>query len=375
MIKRHYRTLLYSALILIALIPGGGQDRNDLEDLSLLFLYGMDLDPNNRPIFYLDTPVFHKEAEEKTEKHRLAAESARASRVRFDQLTVGNVSGGKLQVLLLGKRLLETPDWFPMLDVFYRDPKNSVNAIVVAVDGDMSEVVNLKPADKPRLSLYLVKKINTVEKRNITTRTTLQQLHRQMYEKGMTPSVTIIRKKGDQIEISGMALMEENGKYTTTLKPEEWGLVRILQNKAQKGVNLSVEIPSGQREDTPGSVKISFMAEPSSKIKVEHSEDRFRYRITLKLPVYLREVTGEMDLDSESNELEAQIKKQLEKKFQAVVQKMQSHKVDPAGFGLYARAYQYKKWKQVENEWGEAWAKAEVQWDIQVNIKAVGPVK
>lgn len=375
MIKRHYRTLLYSALILIALIPGGGQDRNDLEDLSLLFLYGMDLDPNNRPIFYLDTPVFHKEAEEKTEKHRLAAESARASRVRFDQLTVGNVSGGKLQVLLLGKRLLETPDWFPMLDVFYRDPKNSVNAIVVAVDGDMSEVVNLKPADKPRLSLYLVKKINTVEKRNITTRTTLQQLHRQMYEKGMTPSVTIIRKKGDQIEISGMALMEENGKYTTTLKPEEWGLVRILQNKAQKGVNLSVEIPSGQREDTPGSVKISFMAEPSSKIKVEHSEDRFRYRITLKLPVYLREVTGEMNLDSESNELEAQIKKQLEKKFQAVVQKMQSHKVDPAGFGLYARAYQYKKWKQVENEWGEAWAKADVQWDIQVNIKAVGPVK
>ncbi|WP_374987756.1 Ger(x)C family spore germination C-terminal domain-containing protein [Paenibacillus sp. R14(2021)] len=38
--------------------------------------------------------------------------------------------------------------------------------------------------------------------------------------------------------------------------------------------------------------------------------------------------------------------------------------MDPIGVGLYARAYQYKAWKKVQENWGDAFSKA----DVSVNI-------
>jgi DNA topoisomerase IA len=95
---------------------------------------------------------------------------------------------------LIGKRLLQHGDCFPLQDAEYRDTKNSLTVKVAVVDGEVSKIMDFSPKDKLRLPLYLTDLINNAAKRNLTTRTTLQQLHRQMYEKGVTPYQSQIKE-------------------------------------------------------------------------------------------------------------------------------------------------------------------------------------
>jgi hypothetical protein len=56
----------------------------------------------------------------------------------------------------------------------------------------------------------------------------------------------------------------------------------------------------------------------------------------------------------------------------ALVAKMQRHEIDPIGLGLYARAYQFKAWEHVQDEWGHAFSKADVRIHIKTKIKNMG---
>ncbi|MCM3339784.1 Ger(x)C family spore germination C-terminal domain-containing protein [Paenibacillus sp. MER TA 81-3] len=64
------------------------------------------------------------------------------------------------------------------------------------------------------------------------------------------------------------------------------------------------------------------------------------------------------------------IAKQLQQKFERLIRKLQNAKIDPTGFGMYARAYAYPQWLKVSDNWGEAFKDAEV--NVKVNVKIIG---
>ncbi len=41
--------------------------------------------------------------------------------------------------------------------------------------------------------------------------------------------------------------------------------------------------------------------------------------------------------------------------------------------GLYARAYEYKEWQKVQDDWGEALSKADIKINVKVKVKSMGP--
>ncbi|WP_088830101.1 Ger(x)C family spore germination protein [Paenibacillus tyrfis] len=370
--KRWVRTVALA--VCVAILPGCW-DQANIEDLTLSLTTGIDLDEKDNLMVYMAAPVFSKEAKKKNEVYEFRSKTLRVARNRFDAVVSALTVGGKSQILFLGKRLTERGDWFPLTDTFFRDGKQTVNAKVVLVNGPVSDVIHHYPKDKPRLSFHLTRLLDKNNQRNFTVRTTLQKLIDQKYEKGMTISITEL-KLNKEIEVTGTALLDRRGKYKGSLNQQESSLLLILQRRTVEEVPFSIHVPNERKSGVFASDIVSFNAGVEKvKIKTAYNQGKFRFDVGIQLSGALTQRLFPFDFSKKGGELEAAIEKQLDKQFSELVKKFQSLKIDPVGFGIIARAYQYKEFKQVQEQWGDVFAKADVNVKVKLTLKSSGAIK
>ncbi|PFA22281.1 spore gernimation protein [Bacillus cereus] len=359
-------------ILLSVFMMTGCFDQTNVEDVSLTLILGIDLDHNNNLLVYMSSPVFNKEAKVKEETAGVKSVTVRKSRDQFDSTVMALTSGSKTQVILIGKRLLKQKNWEKYLDPFYRDPKNTVTERVVAVDGPVSDVIFYTPKDKPRLPVYLTKLVDTASSRNITVKTTLQKLHEQIADKGITASITEMKKK-NRIWVTGTALLDEKGRYKLTLKSDENRLLRILQQEA-KG-EFPFTIPIKLKSDSQDKDWISFSAQNIKvKTKVRY-DNHFIFNIDVKMRIAITERLFSFNTRKYAEKLQKAIETKLEADFKQLIKKIQTAKIDPIGLGVYARTYTYPEWKKVQNEWNKALAKGDVNVKVSVEIGGMGTIK
>ncbi|MFB6364903.1 Ger(x)C family spore germination protein [Paenibacillus elgii] len=370
--KRWVRT---AALVLFVAMLPGCWDQANIEDLTLGLAIGVDLDEKDKLLVSMAAPVFSKEAKKKNEDYEFRSKTIRTARNRFDAVVSALTVGGKSQILFVGKRLTERADWLPLTDVFFRDGKQTISAKVVLVDGRVSDVMHHSPKDKPRLSLHLTRLLDKNNRRNFTVRTTLQKLIDQKYEKGMTISISEL-KLNKEFEVTGTALLDNKGKYKGSLNQQESSLLLIMQRRTVEEIPFNIHIPHERKSGVFASDTVSFNAGTEKvKIKTAYNQGKFRFDVGIYLTGALTQRLFPFDIEKKGGELEAAIEKQLDKQFSELVKKFQSLKVDPVGFGIFARAYQFKAFKQVQEEWGNAFAKADVNVKVKLTLKSSGAIK
>lgn len=368
MIRCFHATLL---IFLIVILSSCGK-KAPLEDLTLALILGIDLDDQNNLVFYEVNPVFSVGA--KNESYEVKAKTIRDSRRIFDALTTGEVTAGKIQVLLVGKRILQQGDWFAILDTVYRNPTFSMNTRVVTVDGPVSEVVTKHPKEKPQMALHLKAVIDKNYDRTRAVKGTVQELHREIHDKAITPFISEV-KKGKDLELTGMSLLDDKGKYAQFLSVPESSLLLLLQNKKRHEVTLTIPVlPKEDENDIFHKNMMSFAANRvKTKIKSGYKQNKFYFDINLKMNINIVERLFPED-KLNNDQLEKRIEKQLKKQIMDLMKKIQKKKIDPIGLGLYARAYQYPYYKKVENTWGNALAEADVNVSVKIDINANGAV-
>lgn len=371
------RPLYILIFIMIVVIVPGCSDRLDMEDSTNNLALGLDLDNENNLLIYLNSPAFGRDIKKKTLEVEVKSLTIRQSREQQDEFAPGVITGRKVQVMLIGKRILEHEDWFRILDVFFRDMKNPLTPRIITVDGSISEIIYLHPKDQPMLPLMLRGMVDTKSARSETVKTTLQQLHWQMYEKGVTPYISEIQlDKAKQIRLAGVTLLDHKGKYKTSLNAEETGLLQILNKNAKKSVSFTLPIP-GEKKSGPFhtdhlSISVQGM---KTKIKTSYKQNKFRFDINIKMPAGLTERLFPFDVRKNVKELEKMISEHMKKQFENLIKDIQNHQIDPIGLGLYARAHEYSQYKKVEDHWGEALSKADIHVSVKVILGSMGPVK
>lgn len=346
-----------------------------IEELSPALIIGIDLDEDDNLVFSASSSVFHQEAKVKEEISITPAPTLRRSRKEQDQTLVALAVAGKIQEILIGKRVMQHKGWFKLLEPHIRDPKNSPRARVVMVDGPVEEIIRYSPEDKPRLPIYLTKLIETAERRNVSIECRLQDLIRDNYDTGITASLTELRKEG-RLTISGTAFVDEDGKYRMSIGPVENMLFRILQHKTKGEFSFTFEAPDQPVDEIFQTNAYSFSAKKITvKTKVGYADDRFTFDVGVRMRVSLTERFFPLDMRRQAGELEQDIARQMEERFGRLIRKFQSARIDPVGFGLYARAYEYRRWKQVEDRWGDAMSKADVNVKVAVTLIDMGLTK
>lgn len=372
--RLRFLSLVLSILSLSVII--GCNDQLDLENSTTPLALGMDLDSKDRFRFYSTSPVFSESIKKKSQETNVLAESLRQSRAGQDSQSAGATQGRNYQVILVGRRMLEHEGWFKMMDVLYRDSKNTVADRMIAVDGPVSEVIYLSPPDQPLVPVLLRGMVDTKNDRSETVKTTAQEFHRQMFEKGLTPFIAEIKVVNKKIRVTGIALLNKQGKYVASLRPQETTLLAILQKNIKPGISLSFQIPDEPKTGPFSTDMVSFTpSKLKTTIKTDYKSDRFKFDIHIKGNIGLSERLFPYDVDNNAEDLQKKIAQQMKEQLEAIVHKIQQHKIDPIGLGLYARAYEYKAYKKVEDHWGEALADADINITVDLTIGAMGPVQ
>ncbi|OAS20699.1 Ger(x)C family spore germination protein [Paenibacillus oryzisoli] len=371
------RPLFVIIIIMMIIIAPGCSDRLDLEDSTNNLSLGLDLDNENNLLVYLNNPSFDRDIKKTTLDTVVKSHTVRQARGEEDQFVPGVITGRKVQVLLIGRRILENEDWFPLFDVYFRDMKNPLTPRVIAFDGAISDIIFLNPKDQPMLPLLLRGMVDTKSTRSETAKTTLQKLHWQMSEKGVTPYLSEIQLDNTKhIRLVGTTLLNHKGKYMTSLSTEETILLQILNKNAKKPVSFTLPIPGQEKSGPIHTDHLSLSVQGiKTKIKTSYHQNKFQFDIIISMPATITELLFPYDVQRNRKELEKIISEHMQKQFSNLIKKIQMNQIDPIGLGLYARAHEYRQYKKVEDHWGESLSEADIHLAVKIKITGMGPMK
>ncbi|PEJ56557.1 hypothetical protein CN692_17120 [Bacillus sp. AFS002410] len=356
-----------SCLLLLEILTGCKKIVN-IEDITMGLVLGVEIDQQQKNLnVFMSSPVFSEEAEEKNEQIVVDASSVREARNLFDSRVTGVSTGGKLQAFLIGTKLAKYPTWTAVLDLIYRDPKLRQNADILLFDGSLSELGNLKPKDKPRLSIFIPQLIETADFRNVTIRTSIRMFHLMKYEKGITPYFPKMAIKNGDLEVSGEALLDRKFLLKRTLSIKETQLLRILQGKknGQLGPNTSINIKKKNENEPLINLKQASYNVKDIKRKVDckFKNNHFDFTISLKIPVMITQSPYPLN-DKTSEKLSKELSSSMENDLNKFIETLQADELDPIGLGILASSYEHQQWKKVKSKWPEALK------DSKVHVKA-----
>ncbi|KRF19171.1 Ger(x)C family spore germination protein [Paenibacillus sp. Soil787] len=344
-----------------------------IETQRFLLADGIDFDEEKKVVFYTSSPVFSKAAKDRFKITSTTGDTIREIKKKLESKINGNVAPGKLQSILIGKKMLQQTNVLPYLDVLFRDPKNEINANVIVVDGSVKEVMYTNMSDKGRIGGVIKQLVESTYKSRISVLTTLQKFHEQMMDNAITPCITEMRVEKNDLVISGTSLLHKEGTYATSLNKQESSLLLLLQRNRNNPLPLTFHLPPEMFHTDEEISYVSFnIKKVKANFKTKFEGNHLTIDIEMKVPIDVEERMFTLDMEKQSKQLEHAIEQELEKECQALIKKAQKHQVDPFGFGIYVRAHDYKNWKKVEDNWGKALSEATVNVSTKVAIKSIG---
>jgi len=329
--------------------------QSQLDDLTLVLTIGLD-EKDGKIIVYSVSPVFNKEAKNIYEVIRTSGVTLRDNRFKANAFASGKIVGGKTQNVVVSKRIAKNHDMFSYLDVLYRDPKNSTTANFIVFDGPLKNLMYIRLDDKPRLSVAIRDVLLTAHKGKQTTKMDLLQFRRLSIDRAQTPFAPMMKVYKGDLVAGGIALFNEQRKYVGALFQKESPYFAILQKQIKPSTSLTLPIKKQNKQTEFVSISIEH-GHFSYKPSFQHG--MFRFDVRIKLRAVLTEATAYIDMKKDKQKIEQLLAKEIQKQLESIVRKMQKYEVDPIGFGLYARAYEYKTFKK-QKSWAKAFAKADI---------------
>ncbi|WP_035020208.1 Ger(x)C family spore germination protein [Anoxybacillus flavithermus] len=357
---------IYMFLCLFFIV--GCNAKTQLDELTLALTVGLDESQNGKLLVYSISPVFNKESENIYEVIRTSGVTPRNGRSKANAFASGKIVGGKVQNVIVSKTFAEAHDMFSYLDVFYRDPKNSITANFIVFDGPLQKLMYIHLKDKPRLSVAIRDVILTAHRSKQTTKVNMLLFHRLALDRAQTPFAPMLKVHKGDLVAGGIALFNEQRKYVGSLSQTESPYFSILQKNIKPSTFLTLAIKGLTKQKEYISISIEhgdFSYKPSFR------NGAFHFDVHMRLGVVMTESTTYIDMKKEKKKLEKLLAKEIQKQLESVVKKLQTYEVDPIGFGLYARAYEYKKF-QKQKSWPKAFAKAEINIHPTVEIISYG---
>jgi Ger(x)C family germination protein len=352
----------------------GCWDQDLLKNARLIYGAGYDLGPNSKILMTTvirDVPA-SEQGNPTNDIILTVGNTPREARDNADDQISRYLRAYKNRVVLIGEELAKQ-DIYPILDVFYRDPKSALNARIGVVKGKAADLFALKKVGNVLIAEEIDELIKSKEVTTTVPKGSVETMYPILMDPGEDFVLPYLEKKGKRVDVSRGAMFH-NHQITGTLSPEESTMYLFLKNKPGKTARFTRKISKPKGHQISHDF-LSFNIDKSKrKMKVLiQSGDQITVNLNLKWKVSIVEYPKDRLYDKK---LVAQLNQYLTKEMTVLeketLEKMQKARCDALGIGRQLMAFHPEVWKNQKKNWGSNYQKVHFVPTIQVEITGKG---
>ncbi|MED4586360.1 Ger(x)C family spore germination protein [Brevibacillus choshinensis] len=358
----------------VVLLITGCSDRQIFDETGLVTVVGYDHQKDGNIRGTIVMPSINPEAKEKIQLISSVGKTSKGIRDQANLQSDKRVLGGQLRVALYNETLAKQ-GLGSIVDTLYRDPSISSRLYLCVYEGSTYDLLTYPYKELGNIGIYMYRMIEQNVKGEKIPSTTMHEFFRAYYDHGIDPQLPYIVRKGDEIQIKGVALFRGD-RYVGWISPKEAFLIKLIHGKFRIG-SYDTAVPAEvfgkhveHEKDKKKEVQLVFDTISSkSKIKLTKASPA-HFEVSVKMNARILELTIPLKVDDPAilSVMERELEKEMEAKLQRVVKKMQAMDVDPVGFGIIYRANRRGMGKMTTNEWRKMFKEATFQFKVKATI-------
>ncbi|KAB2330183.1 Ger(x)C family spore germination protein [Cytobacillus depressus] len=363
-----------SVIILSVLFLSGCWDQNLLKDASLINSIAFDLEDSGQvsttvSIRSLQGSEGTGEQKIHTDTFTEVDSTPRGSRDKIDLEVAKKINASKIQVLLIGEKLAKK-EFYPTLDVFYRDPKSALNAKLAVVNDQAKEVIKLGSEVNVSVGEYISDLLTSAEDLTMANDFDIQTVGTIILDPGRDIAIPMIHRVNHKTaKVVGLALFNNNVYSGMVLNKQDTTMYYLLAGHLSKIARFTKKI------DDSGSVKdfITFeVTDLKRKLTVQAKKPQsviVNINLVLKTKV-VEYPKNKLDSQKEIDKLNKLLSKKMTEKAQNITVQLQEANCDALGIGRRMIALHPHVWKDLD--WRKVYPTITFKTDVKVDITQKG---
>lgn len=365
---------MVSVIFLPILLLSGCWDQKLLKDVSLINSSAFDLEDTNKVSTTVSIRMVRgsEGTGEQTGKTVTFSEidsTPRGARDLIDLEVSKKIEASKLQVLLVGEKLAKK-EFYYILDVFYRDPKNALNAKLAIVKGQAKEIIELGSESDLIVGEYISDLLTSAEDATMVKNNNIQSIGTIILDPGQDITIPIIHRIDHKTaKVMGVAMFDDKIYSGMDLNRDDTVLFHLLKNHLSKYARFTKKVYDNENikdfitfDVSNVKRKLTIKAENPSNINVD---------INLALKVRVIEYPHDaLDFQTEIHKLNESLSRKLTEQAQKVTKQLQEANCDGLGIGRRMIALHHNVWKELD--WDSVYPTITINPKVKVEIVQKG---
>lgn len=221
----------------------------------------------------------------------------------------------------------------------------------------------------------LLEAVNRAEEHTLIPIETIQSICPDLFDPGKDFALPYIIKEGsDSFKILGVALFHNRMFSGRILKDKDATILLYLNGEQGDVARFTLKVnPEEKRHQNQFISTNTFFKDHTLKVKVDKSH-KISVGITLKVNITAIEYPPDhLFKQTVIKKLNKETSKQLTKKAEFVVKKLQQANCDYFGIGRKIMAYHPEIWKEID--WGDTFPNIDINTKIETEITGTGIIK
>jgi spore germination protein len=274
---------------------------------------------------------------------------------------------GQTKLIVIGSGVLEKPETFKeIIDYIERHPNLNKMMNVVVAEGKAEDYVKFKPSMEKNIEYYLSGLMESSKRNATILPVTVNEMLVLLAQNAnaIIPKVSIDKEK-NELTLSGVAVIK-NYALKGYLTPIEVANLEIMRGKIKGGKRVIF------KEGHPISINIEDI---DRKLTVTGDKNKLKFNIDIRLEGQLREyIKGKSVFSKEElSSLETDFSKSIAEECNVIARMLQTEfAVDPIGLREYVEQFKPSVWREIKDNWDEAYKNADITVSIDTKIRRIG---
>ncbi|MFD0693104.1 Ger(x)C family spore germination protein [Paenibacillus sp. GCM10027628] len=348
-----------------------------LENLALSIIIGYDAIEKDR---ILTTTVLHKIdplAKEKTQIVANTAYTSQGARISSNRELSKYLVGGQVRVVMYGKKLA-SGGIIDLADTLSRDPTLGDIIYLCVSDNKASDILTRRYPEVSNIGIYLYENIRQNSDLEELPSPSLHDFLRDYYSVGKDPIVPLLKRRGNEVAINGLALFRDD-RMVHEVRPREGFLLKVLLGNKKTGsyeLVVSSERLTKYMKHPGKDLKIAFVNRKSSRqIKLVQTSGP-EFAMSISVLGDLQEISDAYSFNKHEAvvALEEEIGLKLAKEIERFIHDIQIHESDVVGFGEVYRS-KVRNSHLTKEKWHAMFKDAKIKVNVKFTLRSTGVIE